>query len=46
MILKVLTITFITVYTVLAVDMAKTIVKHKPNQIESDSIYVQIANQN
>jgi len=46
MILKLLTITFITVYTVLAVDMAKTIVKHKPNQIESDSIYVQIANQN
>jgi hypothetical protein len=46
MILKVITITFITVYTVLAVDMAKTIVKHKPNQIESDSIYVQIANQN
>jgi hypothetical protein len=30
MILKVITITFITVYTVLAVDMAKTIVIHEP----------------
>lgn len=36
--LKILTITFVTVYTVLAVDMARTIVKHDKTQIESDSI--------
>lgn len=35
--LKILTITFVTIYAVLAVDMAKTIIKHKSNQIQSDS---------
>ena len=35
--LKILTITFVTVYTVLAVDMTKAIIKHKSNQIQSDS---------
>jgi hypothetical protein len=38
MILKVITITFFTVYTILAIDMATTIVKHKKsNQPQSDS---------
>jgi len=38
MILKVITITFFTVYTILAVDTVRIIVKHKKsNQTQSDS---------
>ena len=38
MILKIITITFSTIYIVLAVDMAKAIVAHKKsNKIQSDS---------
>jgi hypothetical protein len=36
--LKILTITFVTIYTVLAVDMARTVIKHNSNQLQSDSI--------
>ena len=35
--LKILTITFVTIYTILAVDMARTVIKHKSNQLQSDS---------
>lgn len=35
--LKILAVTFFTVYSILAVNMAKTIIKHKSNQIQSDS---------
>jgi hypothetical protein len=36
--LKILAVTFVTIYAVLAVDMATTIVKHKKsNQPQSDS---------
>jgi hypothetical protein len=36
--LKILAVTFVTIYAVLAVDMTRTIIKHKKsNQTQSDS---------
>ena len=43
--LKVLTITFFTVYTILAVDATIAIVKHKQNKIQSDSTQIHNINE-